>query len=573
MHRSNVHSVTTETVYGRERNSDNLKDDTVSQKNQDLLESKSRILSEELSSEDKTWNSVNKDSPEPLDGVNYPYSRLPSSSFSPVSTPYMAHPSPFIAAPYCYPMFPATGVISPGVPLSNYPFTLEMAIVHQIEYYLGEENLAKDIYLRQLMDPEMWVEIEKLVTFPKLSRLTTSVRLVARVLREFSFRIQVHDDDERVRPMPPDNNEDRCLVIVKNISGNVAKEDFLNYIQQAMGKSTKLKILSSVEDTWFIYCVSESDAERLCSSLNSLSFHGNILEARRKMDDSVRHTEEFISDVSYIGRQATSSMTIPNSWASQLPFQSSAFSFPSLGASGYVPMNAGFYAFPFSTYPYVHPVTVGVTDTSRNARVRRRGNNRAFKGNTEKDSTRVSDNEVGSERKATVTEFTGQMSSTRIPNRIRAQEKNLKNKTFIEDHHMNGNLSSGNNSQQVTNHSSRSYGNISEKYPNSSKGKNTNEPNLSLAEFPPLPSTDGKNLNSLFKSGKPRMDTVIVNGTNQFTSNGSETLNAKETKVFLERDSNVCYEDTDKASVPVLSFGDLVLCTENLSETQTHESF
>ncbi|GJQ09054.1 hypothetical protein GpartN1_g845.t1 [Galdieria partita] len=573
MRGGNVQSVATENVQGREWNSENLKDETVGQKSLNVVESDSQITekSNKFSTDGETTNSLNKDSPEPFEGAYYPYSRVLSSSFSSLSTPYMAPPSPFIAAPYYYPLFPTSGVISPGVPLSSYPFTLEMAIVHQIEYYLGQENLAKDVYLRQLMDPEMWVEIEKLVTFPKLSRLTTSVRLVARVLREFSFRIQVHDDDEKVRPMPPDSNDDKCLVIVKNISGNVSKEDFVSYLQQEMGKNTELKILTNMEDTWFVYCVDENDAERICSLLTSLSFHGNTLEARRKMEDSVRYSGELVMDFPRSNRHSTSPWMTPNSYASQLlPLQASTFSFPSFGTSSYVPMNSGIYTYPVATYTS-YPINTGVTDTSRNARARRRGSNRSLKGNPERESNRVGDNEMFAENKAITEESIVQMSSTRFPARNRHQEKNFKNKTSVEGQFitMNGNVSSGNDNQQVTNYQSRSRRSISEKYSNNSKGKSSNEPNLSLSEFPPLPSTDGQKLNSLFRSGKALVDTTIGNGNSQASGSESETLDANETKVFLERDSNVCYEDTEKGSVPVLSFGDLVLSTENISDSQT----
>lgn len=581
----NERGVATETVSETEWNSNSLKADAFSQEIEGSKNSNFQQPTEELTLQNGTnelpTNGVKKDSPELLDGVSYPYSWWPPTNASPVSTPYVAPPSPFFAAPYYYPVFPAASVISPGVPLSYYPFTLEMAIVHQIEYYLGEENLAKDTFLRQLMDSEMWVEIEKLVTFPKLSRLTTSVRLVARVLREFSFRVQVHDDDKRVRPTPTDSNEDRCLIIVKNIAGNVSKEDFLKYIQQEVGIDTPhLKLLSNMEDTWFVYCENENDAERLSSSLNSLSFHGSILEARRKSEDFPRHTPgEGVSDWSQSGRHTTLPMMTPNAWASQLPFQSLAYSLPPYGTSNYVPMNAGMYPYSWTNIASMYPLNTGVTDTSRNARTRRRGSNKSLKGNAEREPSRINENEMVSENKAT-TEYEGQMSPGKIPPRGRPQEKNLKNKTSAESHLelINRSVSSANDNQQPGMPPSRQYRNAREKYSNTSKAKVSVEPNLSLAEFPPLPSTNGKKLNSLFKAG--RTDLSSANGGVEVHNNGAKALDAKETGVFSEKDFNISFEDAslvtekdaEKDTVPLLSFGDLILTTENLSVSDVHES-
>lgn len=518
-------------------------------------------MKQTTSADEEAVTGWSNDISESTTGFSYPYySRWMPSSYPPMSTaPYIAPPSPY--APYYYPIFPPAGVITPGVPLSNYPFTLEMAIVHQIEYYLGEENLAKDVYLRQLMDSEMWVEIEKLVTFPKLSRLTTSVRLVARVLREFSFRVQVHEDDERVRPTPPEaSDEDRRLVIVKNVSGNISKEDFTSYVHKEMGESSRLKILSNMDDTWFVYCNDESDAERLCSLLLT-SFQGNILEARRKTDDLSRHWGETM-EFSKSNRQTAlaTMMMIPSS-------SHPGFAMPSYGNPSYVPMNTGMYSYPFPSYMF--PLNAGMTDTSRNVRNRRRGSNRGIRGNTDKETIKVNESDMVSENKPLM-ETSSQMTLPK-GSRGRSQEKNLKEAGNM----MNGNISSGTDAKQaMTNHKSRLQRNngASEKYSQSMmKEKNTKEPNLSLAEFPPLPSSNGTKLNSLFKSGKGELNSTNSGEVVQMDS--SKVSDAKETEVFFERDSNISYVSTtdsvtEKASVPVLSFGDVVLTTENLSDVQ-----
>ncbi|KAL7132029.1 hypothetical protein ABFS83_12G045400 [Erythranthe nasuta] len=51
-------------------------------------------------------------------------------------------------------------------------------ILKQIEYYFSNDNLVKDIFLRQNMDAEGWVSIKLIAGFRKMMQLTDSVQLI-----------------------------------------------------------------------------------------------------------------------------------------------------------------------------------------------------------------------------------------------------------------------------------------------------------------------------------------------------------------------------------------------------------
>lgn len=55
---------------------------------------------------------------------------------------------------------------------------LQARIVTQIEYYFSNENLIKDIYLRQNMDEHGWVSIDLIAGFKKVMDMTDNVQLI-----------------------------------------------------------------------------------------------------------------------------------------------------------------------------------------------------------------------------------------------------------------------------------------------------------------------------------------------------------------------------------------------------------
>ncbi|KAI8883963.1 hypothetical protein K501DRAFT_218440 [Backusella circina FSU 941] len=76
--------------------------------------------------------------------------------------------------------------------------TLKMYIMQQIEYYFSIDNLCKDVYLRQQMDSNGFVELSFISNFNRVKGLTTDVALIREAL-ENSQKIEVKGDKLRKR--------------------------------------------------------------------------------------------------------------------------------------------------------------------------------------------------------------------------------------------------------------------------------------------------------------------------------------------------------------------------------------
>ncbi|CAG7860747.1 unnamed protein product [Brassica rapa] len=61
---------------------------------------------------------------------------------------------------------------------------LKTKILKQVQYYLSEDNLPNDVYLRKRMNDEGFVHIEFISGFNKLKALTSNVQLVLDSLRD-----------------------------------------------------------------------------------------------------------------------------------------------------------------------------------------------------------------------------------------------------------------------------------------------------------------------------------------------------------------------------------------------------
>eukprot|EP00297_Palpitomonas_bilix_P025488 CAMPEP_0113914276 /NCGR_PEP_ID=MMETSP0780_2-20120614/30265_1 /TAXON_ID=652834 /ORGANISM="Palpitomonas bilix" /LENGTH=74 /DNA_ID=CAMNT_0000912073 /DNA_START=185 /DNA_END=406 /DNA_ORIENTATION=+ /assembly_acc=CAM_ASM_000599 len=50
-------------------------------------------------------------------------------------------------------------------------------ILSQLEYYLGENNLRTDKFLRKHVEEGGWVDLQLLLSFPKMQRLSSSMEV------------------------------------------------------------------------------------------------------------------------------------------------------------------------------------------------------------------------------------------------------------------------------------------------------------------------------------------------------------------------------------------------------------
>ncbi|KAF8012688.1 hypothetical protein BT93_I0754 [Corymbia citriodora subsp. variegata] len=101
-------------------------------------------------------------------------------------------PLDFRNVPYYQPMQPQMVYYQPPNQF------LQAQIVRQIDYYFSNENLVKDIYLRQQMDKQGWVSIAVIAEFKKVKELTTEKQLILDAVRT-SAVVEVQGEKVRRR--------------------------------------------------------------------------------------------------------------------------------------------------------------------------------------------------------------------------------------------------------------------------------------------------------------------------------------------------------------------------------------
>ncbi|PKA60132.1 hypothetical protein AXF42_Ash009816 [Apostasia shenzhenica] len=71
-------------------------------------------------------------------------------------------------------------------------------LLKQIEYYFSQDNLCKDLYLRQNMDKQGWVPISLIASFNKVKRLTNSIQYLVDTV-QLSSVVEVQGEKLRKR--------------------------------------------------------------------------------------------------------------------------------------------------------------------------------------------------------------------------------------------------------------------------------------------------------------------------------------------------------------------------------------
>ncbi|XP_042038729.1 la-related protein 1A-like [Salvia splendens] len=123
-------------------------------------------------------------------GCLQPSSSLVPPPFLPSSSPSsLVHPPP-------PPFVPSE---SPLLSLLRETQELRDNIRNQIEYYFSDDNLAKDVYLKQYMDDDGWVPIILIASFPRVAELTQDTGLILFTLISSSQTVQVEGTKVRRR--------------------------------------------------------------------------------------------------------------------------------------------------------------------------------------------------------------------------------------------------------------------------------------------------------------------------------------------------------------------------------------
>lgn len=83
------------------------------------------------------------------------------------------------------PAVPMMQMVVPGVFVQPvfWPADAMHLVLHQVSYYLSDNNLSQDAFLRDRMDAEGWVPVELLASFNRMKSITTDLRVIYEVLR------------------------------------------------------------------------------------------------------------------------------------------------------------------------------------------------------------------------------------------------------------------------------------------------------------------------------------------------------------------------------------------------------
>ncbi|KAK1305456.1 hypothetical protein QJS10_CPB11g02021 [Acorus calamus] len=124
-----------------------------------------------------------------------------------VSAPFMAHPIGPPPLPYGLGIpgemaqyyIPRPFVYPGPMPMAHPPVDpLLISLTAQIDYYFSDENLIKDVYLKQHMDGQGWVPISLIAGFNRVKQMTTDIQIILNAVRASTI-VEVKDGKIRRR--------------------------------------------------------------------------------------------------------------------------------------------------------------------------------------------------------------------------------------------------------------------------------------------------------------------------------------------------------------------------------------
>jgi len=68
----------------------------------------------------------------------------------------------------------------------------------QVEFYFSTNNLCKDLFLRQHMDPEGWTSLALIAEFPMVRRFKVSLKTLIEVVSGSSI-FEINEDKQKLR--------------------------------------------------------------------------------------------------------------------------------------------------------------------------------------------------------------------------------------------------------------------------------------------------------------------------------------------------------------------------------------
>lgn len=150
----------------------------------------------------------------------------------------------------------------------------------QIEYYFSQENLSKDVFLRNNMSANGHVAVAVIADFARVKKLTTDPAQIFQAL-EGSTMVAVDSDGIRsLQPLPAlVPVASRSTVMLRDVAVNTTVDD-INALLAFDGCPRVLSVDQSSSSVWLIRLESDDDASSLHSMLCTKSINGSAVKCR-----------------------------------------------------------------------------------------------------------------------------------------------------------------------------------------------------------------------------------------------------------------------------------------------------
>jgi La domain len=134
----------------------------------------------------------------------------------------------------------------------------ENAVVQQIEWYLGRQNLETDYFLKRQMDVDLWVPLIVILSFLNIQLLqVTDPAVVAKLLECASIIFEVDSSRSRIRPACA-----RCSVLALTLPSGAVVADVEAIFSQKLNtlRRTSVVPISPVDGLWNFTFTGPEDA-------------------------------------------------------------------------------------------------------------------------------------------------------------------------------------------------------------------------------------------------------------------------------------------------------------------------
>ncbi|KAA8493506.1 La-related protein [Porphyridium purpureum] len=167
---------------------------------------------------------------------------------------------------------------------------MQDALVRQVEWYLGRENLSRDYFLMQQMREDFFVKLEILANFPKMKRMYAEVNAayLAQAIRHRSSNLELDETETLVRPTFVLSEKRRSSIILRDVPAGTSAADIEALFATNQSLPVPESIRPDVGDTWFVTYDSYEKARNGLDSIKNLSIHGAPVKARLKTETIVR---------------------------------------------------------------------------------------------------------------------------------------------------------------------------------------------------------------------------------------------------------------------------------------------